>query len=206
MCVEFVYGCGDVGVVFDGVNELVVCGVEIDMFVSGIIVCESVDSVVDGVIVCGVDEFFDGFMGVVFIGEWVVVQDLMFIDGCDGVYIYCVDGSVVCDNCMEDGCYGVYQMYIFEVFVVDNVVCGDCIGVVFMMWFVGNFVVGNDVCEFDFGFMFVGSDIYVVDNVFVGNDYGMDVSGDWQVYVGNVVVGNGVGVCGSLMFLMNVVV
>ncbi|AKU06998.1 NosD domain-containing protein [Haloferax gibbonsii] len=204
--VELAYGRGDAGVVLDGANQSAVRGLEIDTPASGIIARESADSVVDDVTVRGADEPSEGFMGVVLIGERSIVQDSTFLDGRDGVYTHRADGSVVRDNRMEDGRYGVHQMYTSDALVADNVVRGDRIGVVLMTRPVGNLVVGNDVRESDFGFMPAGSDTYVADNVFADNDYGMDVSGDRQVYVGNVVAGNGVGIRGSSTFPTNVVV
>ncbi|KAB1189033.1 MULTISPECIES: NosD domain-containing protein [Haloferax] len=204
--VQLAYGRGDAGIVLDGANESTVRDVTIDTPSSGVIVRESADSVLANMTVQGAETASEGFMGVVLIGERSVVENSTFLDGRDGVYTHRADGSVVRNNHMEDGRYGVHQMYTSNMLVADNVVRENRVGVIIMTRPVGNLVVGNDVRDSDFGFIPAGSDTYVADNVFADNEYGMDVSGDRQVYTRNVVVGNDVGVRGSSTFPTNVVV
>ncbi|ELZ91666.1 copper-binding protein [Haloferax mucosum ATCC BAA-1512] len=204
--VELAYGRGDAGIVLDGANESAVRNVRIDTPASGVIVRESANSVLKNLTVQGASEPSDGFMGVVLIGERSVVEDSTFLDGRDGVYTHRADGSVIRDNHMESGRYGVHEMYTSNVLIADNVVRDNRIGVIIMTRPVGNLVVGNDVRNSNFGFIPAGSDTYVADNVFADGEYGMDVSGDRQVYVRNVVVGNDIGVRGSSTFPTNVVV
>ncbi|AFK18587.2 copper ABC transporter substrate-binding protein [Haloferax mediterranei ATCC 33500] len=204
--VQLAYGRGDTGIVLDGANGSAVRNVRIDTPASGVIVRESASSVLDNLTVQGAEDPSDGFMGVVLIGERSVVEDSTFLDGRDGVYTHRADGSVVRNNHMEDGRYGVHEMYTSDMLVADNVVRENRIGVIIMTRPVGNLVVGNDVQDSNFGFIPAGSDTYVADNVFANNEYGMDVSGDRQVYVRNVVAGNEIGVRGSSTFPTNVVV
>ncbi|KAB1196879.1 MULTISPECIES: NosD domain-containing protein [Haloferax] len=204
--VQLAYGRGDAGIVLDGANDSAVRGVHIDTPASGIIVRESADSVLANLSIQGAETASEGFMGVVLIGERSVVETSTFRDGRDSVYTHRADGSVVRNNRMEGGRYGVHEMYTSDVLVAGNVVRDNRIGVIIMTRPIGNLVVGNDVRNANFGFIPAGSDTYVADNVFADNEYGMDVSGDRQVYVRNTVVGNDVGVRGSSTFPTNVVV
>ncbi|WP_396610281.1 NosD domain-containing protein [Haloferax sp. S1W] len=204
--VQLAYGRGDAGLVLDGANNSAIRSVTIDTPASGVIVLESADSVLDDLTVRGAEVPSEGFMGVVLIGESSVVQHSTFLDGRDGIYTHRADGSVIRDNHMERGRYAVHEMYTSDVLVADNVARDMRIGIIIMTRPIGNLVVGNDVRDSDFGFIPAGSNTYVADNVFANNEYGMDVSGDRQVYTRNVVVGNDIGVRGSSTFPTNVVV
>ncbi|WP_258301765.1 NosD domain-containing protein [Haloferax larsenii] len=204
--VQLAYGRGDAGVVLDGATDSALRNVSIDTPASGVIVRESADSVLDNLTIRGAATPSEGFMGIVLIGEPSVVQHSTLLEGRDGVYTHRADGSVVRDNYMKGGRYGVHEMYTSDMLVADNVVRDERIGVIIMTRPVGNLVVGNDIRDSDFGFIPAGSNTYVADNVFANNEYGMDVSGDRQVYTRNVVVGNDIGVRGSSTFPTNVVV
>jgi len=189
------YGSGDAGVTATpNASGLYVRNVSVVTNASGLLV-RGGDAVVDGVRVQGADGWQDGFMGVAALRSTVVVQQSLFRDGRDGVYLHRADGSVVQNNRFERGRFGTHLMYSSDTLVADNVAREqDLAGVVVMTSPSGNAIVGNDVRRSRAGVLTAGSRTYVARNVIVDTDDGLSTAATQSVYEHNVLVDNEVGV------------
>lgn len=191
------YGSGDAGVWADDAPGLYVRNVTIETGAGGVLARES-DAVVDAVRVQGDDGWQEGFMGVAALRSTVVVQQSVFRDGRDGIYLHRADGSVLRDNRFVRGRFGVHLMYTSDALVADNVARSqDLAGVVVMTSPSGNAIVGNDVRRSRAGVLTAGSQSYVARNVVVGTDDGLSTAATQSVYEHNVLVDNEAGLSAS---------
>jgi len=202
--VKLGYGYGDAGVAFDASNGSLVRNVSMDTPSNGVLVRYSEGVVVDNATVRGVEEWVDGFMGVMVMDSRVVVQRSTFHQGRDGVYTHLGHGTVVRDSYMEGMRFGVHQMYTSDMLNLNNTVRDTNIGIVIMTRPSNNTVVGNDVRGASGGISVAGSASYVAENVLVDNTrYGMDTISRRSLYERNTLVSNAVGVRASTLIPTN---
>jgi nitrous oxidase accessory protein NosD/nitrous oxide reductase accessory protein NosL len=192
--VQLAYGYGDAAIVFDGSANAVVSNVHIDTGASGIILRESNRSVIDNVTVDGAPTPNEGFMGAILINGRSVVQDSTFRDGRDGVYTHRADGSVIRHNRMRGGRYGVHEMYTSRTLVAHNDARDTQTGIIVMGRPIENLVVHNDVRESAVGIVSAGGISLYANNTMVDNQNGLKVTGDQNVFMDNVIVGNDIGI------------
>lgn len=204
---EEAYGYADAGITADGVDRLLVTGVDIRTPASGIVLRDTNRTVVDGVRVDGTDEWADGFMGVTAIRSPAIVQHSTFEGGRDGVYTHRARGITVRNNRFIDGRFGTHFMYTSDALFVDNCAAGQALsGVVVMTSPSGIAIADNFIADTEQGISTSGSDAYIGGNVVVGTSQAIRTSARNSMYADNTVVGNEVGFRASSIFPTSVVV
>jgi nitrous oxidase accessory protein NosD len=197
--VRLAYGRGDSALQFvDGTGSLV-AGVHIETRANGVLVRGGRGLVVRDSRIVGPPEWEDGFMGVLAMFDPVVVQNVTFEGGRDGVYTHRADGIVVRDSRMTDLRYGVHEMYTSEALIRNNTMREASTGVIVMTRPRANVLRGNDVRDSEAGLIVAGSASFVVGNVVTDTEVGLGMGTARSYVARNVVVDNGIGIRADLL-------
>ncbi|WP_247008994.1 NosD domain-containing protein [Halorientalis litorea] len=192
--IRVAYGQGDAAVRFEDANQSLATGLTIETDANGILARASDGLVVRDSNVTGPDEWPDGFMGVLAMFDPVVVQNVTFEGGRDGVYTHRAHGVVVRNSRMEGLRYGVHEMYTSRALVVNNTARDTYGGIIVMTRPRRNALVGNEVTDSRAAITVAGTASFVADNVVSDNEIGLSVAAPQSLVTGNVVVDNDIGV------------
>ena len=197
--VRLAYGRGDSTIRFVNSTGSLVAGVQIETRANGVLVRGGRGLVVRDSRIEGPPEWQDGFMGVLAMFDPVVVQNVTFEGGRDGVYTHRTDGVVVRDSRMTGLRFGVHEMYTSGALVRNNTIRRASTGVIVMTRPRANVLRGNEVRDSEAGLIVAGSASFVAENVVTDNDVGIGMGAARSYVARNVVVNNGIGLRADLL-------
>lgn len=193
--IELGYGHGDAGVAAIQAANVSIVNVTIETRANGVLLRDAPGVVVDNSTILGIEEWRDGFMGVMAMRSPGVIQSSTISGGRDGVYLHRSHGLVVRENRLADGRFGVHVMHSSRTLLADNTIRGEDLGGIILMTDPeANAMVGNDIRDSASGITTVGSRNLVADNVLVDNRFGLRMLDHDTRYTGNVVYDNTIGV------------
>ena len=195
--IENGYGHGDAGVRVTDTEAAYVADLTIETPSNGVLVRDA-DAVVERISVTGTERWQDGFMGVMAMRSYVVVQNSTFEGGRDGVYTHRAHESVIRDNRFLDHRFGTHLMFTSDTLIADNVARGqDIAGITIMTDSTRNAVVGNDIRDARDGIIPTGTMSYFGENVVANTERGIMMSASQSVYERNVLYENEIGLWAS---------
>ncbi|RXK49219.1 NosD domain-containing protein [Halorientalis pallida] len=197
--VRLAYGRGDSAIRFINGTGSLVAGVDIETRANGVLVRGGQGLVVRDSHIEGPPEWQDGFMGVLAMFDPVVVQNVTFEGGRDGVYTHRANGIVVRDSRMAGLRFGVHEMYTSGALIRNNTVRRASTGVIVMTRPRANVLRGNDVRASEAGLIVAGSASFVAENVVANNEVGLGMAAARSYVAHNTVVDNGIGIRADLL-------
>ncbi|MFB6082758.1 MAG: right-handed parallel beta-helix repeat-containing protein [Halorientalis sp.] len=197
--VRLAYGRGDSAIRFDNGTGSLVADVQIRTRANGVLVRGGRGLVVRDSRIEGAAKWQNGFMGVLAMFDPIVVQNVTFEGGRDGVYTHRANGIVIRDCRMTDLRFGVHEMYTSGALVRNNTIRRASTGIIVMTRPRRNVIRGNDVRRSEGGIIVAGSASFVVGNVVADNEIGIGMGTTRSYVARNVVVDNGIGLRADLL-------